>query len=299
MTDIIELELVEEKPVEVEIDFEGEYVSGTTGEEYGKGYDAGFTDGEKQGYNNGYAEGETQGYDKGFASGESQGYTKGETDGRQAEYNEFWDKYTINGTRKNMAYCFAGAGWDNYTFNPVRDLRPTTVNNMFESCQITDLKAILDRNNIVLDFSGVTYNSSIYIFQNSQITRVGVVDLSNVTSVAYWFYNAKNLQYIEKWKMKETQTFHSTYTFGNCSKLSHCIAEGVIGTTLNVSACPLDLESAKSFITCLKDYSGTSKEFTYEIRFSSTTKAYLEAEGATAPDGMTWLEYAQAKGWNA
>ncbi len=60
----------------------------------------------------------------------------------------------------------------------------------------------------------------------------------------------------------------------------------------------LTLESAKNIINALVDYSGTDEEFAYEVTFHPNTLALLEAEGATAPNGLTWLEYADSKGWN-
>lgn len=64
------------------------------------------------------------------------------------------------------------------------------------------------------------------------------------------------------------------------------------------SATKLSLESAKNIIRALVDYSGTEYEYVYTVSLSSTTQALLESDGATAPNGKTWLEYAYDKGWN-
>lgn len=60
----------------------------------------------------------------------------------------------------------------------------------------------------------------------------------------------------------------------------------------------LTLQSAKNVINALENHAGTDKAFTQSIVFHNDTKALLEADGNTAPDGGTWLQYAQNKGWN-
>lgn len=67
---MIEMQILsDEKPVEVAVDFAGEYVSGATGEEYQKGY--------TEGYGKGYIEGETKGFDNGLEQGYKDGYENG------------------------------------------------------------------------------------------------------------------------------------------------------------------------------------------------------------------------------
>ena len=87
--------------------------------------------------------------------------------------------------------------------------------------------------------------------------------------------------------------------FGNTGKLT-TLGEiyGDITGTVKVNSSPLDLPTAKRIIEALKNYAGTSKEGVYSVTFSTTTLGYLEAEGATAPNDMTWIDYANAKGWN-
>jgi hypothetical protein len=46
------------------------------------------------------------------------------------------------------------------------------------------------------------------------------------------------------------------------------------------------------------DYSGTEHEFKFTVSLTEQAQALLEADGATAPNGKTWLEYAADKGWN-
>lgn len=92
-------------------------------------------------------------------------------------------------------------------------------------------------------------------------------------------------------------TLFATNTFAGCVSLTKLTIIGVIGKSINLSQSPLTSESAISVITALKDFSGTDSEFTQTVTFSETTKAALEALGATAPNGLTWLQYITAKGW--
>ena len=59
----------------------------------------------------------------------------------------------------------------------------------------------------------------------------------------------------------------------------------------------LTIDSLKNIINALVDYSGTENEGVNTLTLNSTCNATLDAEGATAPDGLTWKEYVAAKGW--
>lgn len=70
--------------------------------------------------------------------------------------------------------------------------------------------------------------------------------------------------------------------------------------SLSFSYSPLTVESMKSIITALKDYSGTTSEYTYKITFSSACVTALEAEGATAEyngEACTWTDLIENKKW--
>ena len=257
MTDIIELELVEEQPIELElseekaievdVDFEGEYVSGATGDAYDKGF--------YDGYHNGLENGLEEGYNN--------GYTKGEIDGRQAEYDEFWDSFQRNGTRPNYYYAFYY--WRDEVYNPKYSIVPTSASATYQNSEIVDTKVD--------------------------------IDLRNCTNaVGQFFNNSVKLQTVKKLIVAENTSYSGWFT--GCSKLVNLTIEGVIGNSINISPSPLTAESAISVINALKDYSGTSNEFTKTVTFSSTTKANLNALGNTAPEGVTWLEYVYSKGWN-
>jgi hypothetical protein len=53
----------------------------------------------------------------------------------------------------------------------------------------------------------------------------------------------------------------------------------------------------KNIISCLKDYSGTEKEYVNKLTFNAERWTALEAD-SKAPDGNTWREYVFNLGWN-
>lgn len=85
--------------------------------------------------------------------------------------------------------------------------------------------------------------------------------------------------------------------YGNY-KLTDMSIGGKLYCSLSIKKSPLNIESAKNIITSLENYAGTENEFAHTITFSDATKTLIEAEGATAPNGMTWEDYVYEKGWN-
>ena len=245
---------------------------------YEDGYKDGFTDGEAAGYNN--------------------GYTKGEVDGKQAENDAFWNAVLVDGLVP-LKIAFAGETWNNVTFRPNQNLviQDGSMRIFYMTGEL-DLHARLSEKNLKIDFSNCKKATS--CFYDTKITRLPELDIRTFTvALSQFIYNCTELVSIEKiiiWD--ESNGIISTSTFSNLPKLEQVIFEGCIYHGLSISSAPLNAESAKSIINCLKDHSGTEYEYKYKVSFSSTTKEYLEAEGATAPNGLTWLEYAYSKGWN-
>ena len=60
----------------------------------------------------------------------------------------------------------------------------------------------------------------------------------------------------------------------------------------------LTLETAKNLLIALVNYVGKNSEFFYTITFNASIWELLNAEGKTSPDGTTWEEYVETKGWN-
>lgn len=217
--------------------------------------------------------------------------------GKQAEYNAFWDSILVDGLVPQFR-AFGGRAWNNDTFRPNQNLViPNWSQQVFNWTGEIDLVARLSEKNLKIDFSKCAEIS--YFTERGDFTTLPEMDVRTLSTLKFFIYYCQKLVSIEKVILKDdgSQTFANT-SFGYNEKLKQVIFEGCIGSDFSIAQSPLNAESGKSIINCLKDYSGTDKEFTYTLSLSSTAKANLEAEGNTAPNGLTWLEYAQAKGWN-
>ena len=207
--------------------------------------------------------------------------------GKYQAWNEQWDAYQSNGYRTDYGRAFAGAGWTDKSFSKVKyDIVPTGGSGtslMFSQSLIFNLKEILEKSGRKLDFSKATAISQ--VFDNCQVTHVGVIDMRSATSVSLALMSATNLKYVEKliFKSDGSQSINATQTFSSCNKLEHMIVEGVIGygTSLKWSTL-LDRESIESIVNALST-SVTGQTLTLSL--TAVKKAFETSEGAN--DGNT------------
>lgn len=214
--------------------------------------------------------------------------------GKRAEYDEFWDYVQSNGKRTNYLMAFGGSVWDNTTFKPKYDLKPTNAGRMFWYTSITDLTGILKNQDVVLDTSNATDVS--YLLASPNLIYAPVIDIRKAkTSNTGLCSNSNKLVTFEKIIVSAD---NGALDFTSCSKLANITFEGEIGKTLNMQWSPVTVESMKSAILHLKNYAGTDYELSYTIKFPSTRWIMLEAD-STSPTGTTWKEYVASLGWNA
>ena len=96
--DVLELELLNgDEEFELDVDFEGEIISGNSNDEYQKGYDEGYTKGYADGESDGYDKGEADGYSNGYKDGQINGYSSGFNDGQSDGYTKGYDKGKTDG----------------------------------------------------------------------------------------------------------------------------------------------------------------------------------------------------------
>lgn len=214
--------------------------------------------------------------------------------GKKAEYDTFWDSYQLRGTLTNYITGFGGYGWNNTTFKPKYDITPVTGYMMFRTSSINgDFENLLSRIGVKLDCSKLT--NSQYMFSQTKITRLGILDFRKVTNGYSTFTSSNQLHTIDKLIFSETTHTSSDY-FQGCTVLANLTMEGVIAKSFYLQYCPLTVESMKSVISCLKNYTGTEYDQTYTIRFSEDCWVLLEE--TTAPDGYdTWKDYVSSLGW--
>ena len=167
-----------------------------------------------------------------------------------------------------------------------------------------------------------SWTSGAYLFSNGRANDE--FDTSSSKTFSNMFYDCKALKEIPSLNTSKGTAFGSmcyscsaletvisidvslgtssgalNQTFMGCSKLKNITFVGTINVSITFSRSPLlTIDSLKSIITALKDYAGTSDAGKYTLTLHADSKALLENEGATAPNGLTWIAFAESKGWN-
>lgn len=210
--------------------------------------------------------------------------------GKKAEYDKMWDRIQLKG---GTAYnTFSGVfngrlfGFDN--FYPKYDIRPVgKADNLFYTWQNNgsigkidaqgDLEQRLKECGVILDTSQVTGMS--YAFAYGKFYKLPTIDCTGLTGASVQvFANLGDLNFpgvggwtdIEKIITKESVTYKDWFHKANIGDVRF---EGVIGNDIDFSwSKSLTLESIKSIISCLKDYSGTTTTKTLALHTNSKAK---------------------------
>lgn len=210
--------------------------------------------------------------------------------GKQAEYDAFWDSYQENGSRTDYTGGFAGRGWTSSNFNPKYPLQPLNAGYMFYNAH-----RLTFQTPDVVDFSKCTSFASTFMSGGTYIDLN--IDCSSASVLNQTFAWSGLTKRVKKLIVHENLTFSNT--FNQTSKLEEIEFEGVIGNSISFAqSSKLSLESAKSILSNLKDFTGTDNELTRTVTLHADTWALLDADGATSPTGTTWAEYVTAKRWN-
>ena len=249
-----------------------------------------------RGRDKGYYEGYEKGHSDGVESATGPAFTAGYDRGVEYEHGRFWDAFQQNGNRYNYTRAFATECWTDEIFKPKYDIRITAGygTQTFQGSGLVNLKGKLEESGVVLNTSGCT--NFLQFTQSAQITHLPTIDLTTASSTGYAFSGART-QYIEKLIVSENTAFQST-TFSYEGNLTDITVEGTIGTSINFQWSPLTVESMKSVISALKNFTGTGSEYSCTVNFSKACWAALEAD-STAPDGGTWENYViSTLSWN-
>ena len=218
--------------------------------------------------------------------------------GRNDEWSDFWDSAQDFGNKVDYTRAFASPIWNAYTFRPKYDIRPTTAPVIFQNfgTEAIDLQAHLESCGVELDFSHC--NSLNYGFNSAIISRVGIIDMRGVTTVTgadAVFHSCPSIVTIDKLIVNETYPM-GVDSFIYCNNLKNITIEGRITGSFKINDSPLTVESMKSIINHLQDYSGTAKANTCTLSFKASCWTALEADGG-APVGETWKAYVNSLGW--
>lgn len=167
----------------------------------------------------------------------------------------------------------------------------TNLSSMFSGCK--QLKNVGD---IAADSATSLFN----MFYNcEQLQTVGHVYSKNCESFGEMFHTCKSLHTIKSIDFTNAKSL-SGYLFWACWSLTDLTVHGTIGVSISFETCPsLSVESLKSLINALVDYSDTVNANKYTFRFDNRggMTARLLAEGNTSPNGNTWIDYISDKGW--
>lgn len=147
--------------------------------------------------------------------------TEAYKEGRKAEYDAFWDAYQNNGAIYSANDMFAGASWNDVTFNPKHSMSVMKrADYMFKSSGSLDLKGILERNRISFDF-GNTCTDFQNMFYYSAVYNIPEIDCSLATSMRCMFDNAQSLRNIDKIILPKAEPYSGAYEymFNNCKSL--------------------------------------------------------------------------------
>lgn len=210
----------------------------------------------------------------------------------------FWDTVQQNGKRK--VYDYGLQYMSNDYFYPRYDIVPTSASWFARGSAFKnkfDLVARLNECGVKMDFSQAT--NVLYLFYSGGIGHLPVIDLSHNPAQANTLMFSAELETIDKFIVGDG-SFPMGNQFVYASDLVNIVIEGTFGLfNLSLSRCSkLSLDSLKSFINALADYTGTDKEYKYTISLHPDSIALLEADGNSAPNGLTWLDYIDSKKWN-
>ena len=213
-------------------------------------------------------------------------FEAGKAQGGDSYYDTFWDSTKDNYGEISgfLMYAFAGQVWNDTTFSPPYNIRPTYGGGLFAQSRITDLKGILERNDVVLDFSNSTNIGT--IVEGSTITRLPEIDTRSAKRLGNFLYNAANLVSVDKVVLKDdgSQAINAN-AFRLLGALIEIRFEGLIGANINISDSKnLSAESYHSIIThCSKTAS-----FSLTLPAEATVRSVYDAKyGSGAWDTIT------------
>ena len=148
---------------------------------------------------------------------------------------------------------------------------------LFAFSQITDLPAALAAAGITLDFSNA--QECTYLFRTANIQRTGVLDCSGCRSLNNLFYNAKNLETVDKLIIANDIVSFTQSMFYQCTALKNITFEGVMPFAVSFEYSPLlTAASVNSIIGVLKDLTGqAAKTLTFHPDVGSNLTAAQKA----------------------
>lgn len=201
-------------------------------------------------------------------------------------HDTFWDVYQDNGNRVNYSYAFAGLGWNDETFKPKYDIKPTSIETTFSGCAITDMVKALKDCGVALDISKANI-VNYFMHGNNYTTTLPTLDCRGSTDINYFLAFNGALRVVEKVILKDdgSQTFNN-YSFGWLYNLEEIRFEGCIGKSFSIKdSSKLSIASVQSIIDALKDLTGQTQQ---TLTFHATVGANMTDAQKAAITAKNW-----------
>lgn len=209
--------------------------------------------------------------------------------GRKEAYDEFWNKYQLNGNRTDYRYDFGGSGWTQETLKPKYVIRPVGgyATAMFKYCNRNTNMPILDMSKVPTDFSQCTELRN--IFECARVKNV-YVDASNATTIDGAFAMPDWGEIISVTiKLTEKCTYIGTAFAYNSSIEELIFTDDSVVAVSGLYLAWSTLLNKKSIISIINALSGTTSGISVTLNRNAVNKAFETSSGAN--DGSTSQEW--------
>ena len=224
--------------------------------------------------------------------------------GKSAEWNKTWDALQVYG--KRTAYLNEFQYWEDDAFYSKYDINIVGSGvNAFGYMnahsggkkQAFDFAGRLEECGVKLDTSKCTNFN--YMFNWSLVTHIPEMDFSSrQENWSTGVFNGANIKTIDKIILLETgQPLYKMLSDSSATRLENVKIEGLITENVTIASAYLSADSAKSFISHLKNYAGTDEELNYSFTIKSAVWTRLNESGAP-PSENTWEDYVISLGYN-
>lgn len=222
--------------------------------------------------------------------------------GKKSQYDEFWDAFQENGTKKNYDYTFYGRGWNNTTFNPKYDIVPDRVMYAFAFLnkdavggrkeKKVDIAAALERNNVKLDFRLMEGGNGAGMFYQAGISHLPELNTEKMATFPNFFAHSE-VEKIDKMTVNENAIFPGTFL--RCYYLSGITMAGCIGNDFDIS--PSGILTKQSIKSVVDTLSATAEGKTVTLSKTAVNRAFhIDVDDEeTYPEGSEYYKLRNSK----
>ena len=201
--------------------------------------------------------------------------------GEQDAASRYWDEFQGYGRKTEYGSSLRGS---DCKYVKLRYPVNGNVSYMFQGCTCEEI-----------DIHG-NIKEPAYTFNTGTVKKIRCNLVLDSGRITYMFHLARLLEEIGTLDITNAGSGYHNTAFGFCDSLKKVTFTGEILYNIKLDSSPLDVDSMKSVITHLKNYSGTENEYKYYVRFKPNCWNALEAD-SVSPTGTTWAEYVDSLGW--